>query len=113
MSDPELKLPESLQQKVIRIGPSVTPQDVDTYGRLQEILDKSAKLQRILDAWERQHSEERKMRRTYAKWMLIALFVQGFIVNVAFFAIGAGYLAVSEWVANSFTISLDTLTRVV
>jgi len=79
---------------------------VDTYGRLQEIFDKSAKLQRILEAWERQHTEERSMRRTYAKWLLIALFIQAFIVNVAFFAIGFGYLTVSEWVANSFILAV-------
>jgi hypothetical protein len=88
MTETTSMLPGSIREKVVSVGTPVTSDEVDTYGRLQEIRDKSKKLSTILDAWERQHSEERKLRQTYAHWLLMGLFVQMLLVNVAFLAIG-------------------------
>lgn len=106
MSKRKIQLSPELQAKVLAVGSSVTPQDVDTFDRLQEISDRSAKLRTILEAWERQHREERKLRQTYARWLLGGLGVQGLLVNVAFFMIGFAAISVDPWVANSFILAV-------
>lgn len=99
-------LPDSIREKVVSVGTPVTSDEVDTYRQLQEIRDKSKKLSTILDAWERQHSEERKLRQTYALWLLVGLFVQMVLVNAAFFAIGLKWIQVDKWVANAFILAV-------
>ena len=99
-------LPDSVREKVLSVGTDVTSDDVDTYGRIQEITDKSKKQSTILEAWERQHSEERKLRKTYAQWLLIGLFVQMLLVNAAFLAIGLKWIQVDKWVASAFILAV-------
>lgn len=102
----EGEIPEALRAKIVKVGPSVTSKEVDVYSKLQETADKSTKLRTILEAWERQHSEERKLRRTYATAMLWGLFAQAMLVNVAFFALGFRWITVEPWVANSFILAV-------
>lgn len=52
--------------------------------------------------WKSQATEERKLRRTFAFWLLGAFFVQVFLCNLAFFLIGWKYLTVDEWTARIF-----------
>jgi len=99
-------IPDTLKSRVVGVGGEVRPEDVDVYGRLREIEDKSYKLRTVLEAWERQQSEERALRQGYAKKILIALFVQMGLVNIAFFAMGFGWLAVEQWVANTFILAV-------
>ncbi len=99
-------IPDNLKSRVLGVGGEVRPEDVDVYGRLLEIEDKSYKLRTVLEAWERQQSEERALRQGYAKKILIALFVQMGLVNIAFFAIGLRWLAVEAWVANTFVMAV-------
>jgi hypothetical protein len=106
MTEPVVKAPESVGDKILTIGSQVTSADVDTYGRLREIEDKSRRSATLLQAWERQHTEERNLRRTYARWLLIALFVQMALVNLAFFALGLKWIQVEQWVANTFILAV-------
>lgn len=95
-------IPEQLRDTVLQVGDSVSAADVDTYGRLREIEDKSYKLRTVLAAWERQQEQERDLRRTYATWLLGGLFVQALLLNVSFFLIGLDKLQVERWVAVTF-----------
>jgi len=106
MKPGDVDVPPSLQEKVLSVAASVTSVELDTYGKLREIHDRSAKLRTILEAWERQHSEERRLRQTYAKWLLGGLFVQGLLVNFAFFAIGLHWIVVEQWTANTFILAV-------
>ncbi len=106
MSHRELEVPDAVRDKVLAIGASVSPGEIEVYGRYQEIADRSAKLRTVLEAWERQHSEERQMRQKYAKWLLAAMFVQMALVNLAFLAIGFGWIQINPWVANSFILAV-------
>lgn len=99
-------LPDDLRGKVLEIGASVSPDEIEVFGRYQEITDRSAKLRTVLAAWERQHTEERQMRQRYAVWLLAGMFVQMALVNVAFFAIGLAWIQVSQWVATSFILAV-------
>jgi len=99
-------IPETLKNRVVGIGGEVRPEDVDVYRRLREIEDKSYKLRTVLEARERQQSEERALRQGYAKKLLIALFAQMGLVNIAFFLIGFRWLAVEVWVANTFIMAV-------
>ncbi|HVU86440.1 MAG TPA: hypothetical protein VHD36_03920 [Pirellulales bacterium] len=104
--DQQIALPPNLSAQVVAVGNVVTAADVDSFGRLRDIEDKSHKLRTILQAWEKQHTEERKLRKNYAWGLLIALFVQLGLVNVAFFLIGYGELTLPESAMNTFIVSV-------
>ena len=103
----ELEVNRALRENVNAIveGP-VTSEQVDTYGKLREIEDKSKKARVLLDAWERQHNEERNLRKHYAAWLLFALLLQMLFVNLSFFLIGIEYLKIEQWVAQTFIVSV-------
>lgn len=102
----EAAIPKELRSKVLDVGSPVTSEEIDAYTRLQSVQDRSAKLRTILDAWERQHSEERKLRKTYAAALLWGLLVQALLVNFAFFALGFQLIVVEPWIANSFILAV-------
>jgi hypothetical protein len=105
MSD-KLEIPESLSTQVVGIGSKVHAEDVDTYGKIREIEDKSHKLRTVLDAWGTQQGEERELRKSYASKLIIALVVQLVIVDGVFIVMGAGGLTIPESVANTFIVSV-------
>jgi hypothetical protein len=104
--DAPVTIPDTLRDKVKSVGSAVTREDLDAYGRLREIEDKSYKLQKILEAWQNQHREERAMRKTYATALLAGLGVQMLLVNAAFFLIGFKLLQVEQWIANTFIMAV-------
>lgn len=88
------------------VGAAVTDADVDSYARITDIQDKSSRLRALVQAWEKQQREERKMRKDYAERMLWGLVGQGLLVNLAFFGIGFGWLEIEKWVATSFILAV-------
>ncbi len=106
-TDPESMLSVDAKEKILSVGePLKSSAQIDNYGRLEEIRNRSQKLQIILNTWNTQQTEERNLRRTYAKWLLIALFSQIVLINAAFFLIGFGLMAVEKWVATTFIIAV-------
>lgn len=91
---------------VKQVGAAVTSKEIDTYARYREIEDRSYRLRTLVTAWEAQQSEERKLRRSYGRWLLVALCVQTLLVDVAFFLAGTGRLNVPASVANTFMVSV-------
>ena len=105
MSEPSL--PPELEQYVSDIKDKILPgQMTDDLIKYQGALDRSRKLSVIITAWERQHTEERKLRRAFAIAIFILLALQTVMVNLAFFLIGTRLLFVEVWVANGFIISV-------
>lgn len=101
------ELPLSLRDKVLSIGrPLHSSRDIDHLERMEDIRNRSRKIKTVLNAWETQQKEERGLRRTYANYLLVALFLQILLINAAFFAIGAGYLVVEKWVATTFIMAV-------
>ena len=98
--------PSSLTERVESLGVPVTSEEVDTYGRYREIEDRSFRLRTVVSAWESQQTEERHLRRSYGTAILIALCVQTLLVDVVFILIGVGKIAISQWVANIFIVSV-------
>ena len=101
MDDPS-KLPSPLDALVTTIGSQVTSEDVDVFAKIRAVEDSSHRLRVVLSAWEKQQTEDRQQRKTFASWVLRALFAQMFFVNLAFLAIGWGWLDVDEWVGATF-----------
>ncbi|MFL6333067.1 MAG: hypothetical protein ACJ754_06950 [Pyrinomonadaceae bacterium] len=100
-------LPDTIKDRVVSVGePLNSGKDLDSYERLEDIRNRGKKLRTVLKAWETQQSEERGLRRFYAKGLLVALFAQILFVNAAFFAIGLGYLTVDKWVATTFIMAV-------
>jgi hypothetical protein len=105
--DPESILSTSAKEKILSVGEHLkNSSQIDDYGRLEDIRNRSQKLQIILNTWNTQQTEERNLRRTYAKWLLIALFTQILLINAAFFLIGFGFMVVEKWVATTFIIAV-------
>lgn len=106
---PEETLPPIAQRIVQSIGKPVTNEDVDMvdiYERVRRIEDASYELRTIVASWEKQQSDERDLRNRYAKWLVIAMFIQVAIINIAFFLMGFGLITVERWVASSFIVGV-------
>lgn len=106
---PEETLSPTAQRIVQSIGEPVTNEDidmVDIYERVRRIEDESYELRTIVASWEKQQSDERDLRNRYAKWLVIALFIQVAIINIAFFLIGFGLITLERWVASSFIVGV-------
>jgi hypothetical protein len=106
-SPAQSELPPSLRDKVLSISkPLNSSRDIDHLERIEDIRNRSRKIKTVLSAWETQQKEERVLRRTYANYLLAALFLQILLINAAFFGIGLGYLAVEKWVATTFIMAV-------
>jgi len=105
MALPE-QLPSDAPERVEALGVPVTSEEVDTYGRYREMEDRSFRLRTVVSAWESQQTEERRLRRSYGTSILIALCVQTLLVDAMFILMGVGKIAIAQWVANIFIVSV-------
>lgn len=96
------QLPEALRAKVAEIGRSISPDDIDAYGKLREIRDRSHRVRAFVKAWKDQQTQDRRLREKYAHWLMIAMAVQAVVVNAAFVLLGLGVLALEPWTARVF-----------
>lgn len=88
--------------RILDIGPPVTARDIDSYRAYREIEDRSLMVRTLMTAWERQQEQERSLRRPYAWWLLIGMFSQVAVANIAFFLLAAGRLEADKWLAGLF-----------
>ena len=102
----EETLSPTAQRLVQSIGDPATNEDVTIYERVRRIEDASYELRTIVASWEKQQSDERDLRNRYAKWLVIAMFIQVAIINIAFFLMGFGLITVERWVASSFIVGV-------
>jgi hypothetical protein len=101
----DIVLPEEAQRSVARIGKRVTPEDVDDYVRKKETRDRSHYLRTWVTAWKEQQAEERKMRKSYASWLLRLMTGQILAINAIFILMGCGLLTVERWAASTFIVA--------
>ena len=106
MSDAPIELPESIKPLVLSVGAKVTSAELSNYATLRTIEDRSFKIRTLVNAWEHQHTEERDLRKTYGRWILVGLLAQMISVNLAFYLIGFGVMKVEVWMANSFIMAV-------
>ena len=99
-------LPDSLRAKVEKIGHPVSSEEIDVYGQLTSIRDRSHRLRTLVKAWKDQQTQDRKLREKYANWLMLALAIQAVIVNVAFVLLGVGLLTVEPWTARTFIVAV-------
>ncbi len=97
---------DELKDKIKGIGKEVSKEDIDCYKSISEAENRRTKFINILDAWNTQTEQERKLRIIYSISILSFLALQIIIVNLAFFFIGFGYIKVDQWVANCFILSV-------
>lgn len=95
-------VPASLQALVREVSASVTTEEIDTYGKLREIHDKSHRLRVIVKAWNDQQTQDRKLREKFARYLMVALAIQAVLVNVFFLLMGFGLFSVEQWTARLF-----------
>lgn len=101
-----IKIPDKLESLVKRIGTPVTPDQIDAYGKWQDIHDQSYRLRTVLSAWKSQQTQDRKMREQYAWWLMAAMGGQIVAINIVFVLIGCRILTFEQWTANSFIMSV-------
>ena len=105
------KLPAKIQQVaeqvgVQEVGEPVTSEQIDAIGKLQDIQERGKHLRTIVNAWKQQQDQDRKMRKLYATWLMIAMSTQVIGINVIFILIGCGVLKFEQWTTNTFLVSV-------
>jgi hypothetical protein len=99
-------IPSQFQPFAEATGSSVSSDDIEPWARFREVEDRSYRLRTLVQTWEHQQREERKLRRDYASRLLWIWVVQALVVNLAFVLIGLRILVVDQWVANAFILSV-------
>jgi hypothetical protein len=103
-TDPQI--PDNLKALVQGVGKPVTSSEVDTFGKLRQIRDRSHQIRTIIKAWRDQQAQDRKMRERYATYLILAMGIQAFVVNVVFVLMGCSVLTVEAWTANTFIMAV-------
>ncbi|WP_462410373.1 hypothetical protein [Neobacillus sp. Marseille-QA0830] len=85
---------------------NVSASDVEVINSYQAAQDQSYKIRTVITTWKEQQTQERKMRRNIAYFILSALFIEVIAGNVYLWNIGSGKLKLSEWVTNIFFAGL-------
>jgi hypothetical protein len=91
---------------VEKAGGPVTNDQIDAIGKLQDIQERGKHHRTIVSAWKQQQDQDRKMRKLYATWLMIAMSAQVVAVNVIFVLIGCGVLKFEPWTANTFVMAV-------
>ena len=79
---PPPQVPDTLKNLVQDVGKPVSSSDVDSYGKLRHIQDRSHQIRTIVKAWKDQQAQDRRMRERYATYLIVAMGTQALIVNV-------------------------------
>jgi len=103
---PEPQVPDTLKNLVQDVGKPVSSSDVDSYGKLRQIQDRSHQIRTIVKAWKEQQAQDRKMREHYATYLMAAMGAQALVVNVVFVLMGCGVLSFEAWTAKTFIMSV-------
>ena len=74
--------------------------------RIEENRERRRHHKTIVSAWRQQQTQDRAMRRTYARWLMTVLSVQLFVIHVCFILIGCGYLKFEPWTVNVFVAAV-------
>ncbi len=96
----------ALKNLVQDVGNPVSSSDVDSYGKLRQIEDRSHQIRTIVRAWKDQQAQDRMMRERYANYLIVAMGVQALAVNVVFVLIGCGLLTFEPWTAKTFIMAV-------
>lgn len=99
-------LPKELRPLVDKVEAPVSPDTVEAFDRVTRIQDRSRSTRVIVEAWKQQQESDRRMRGTYAKWLLILISAEVILANIAFFLMGSKVLVLDQWVANAFIVGV-------
>jgi hypothetical protein len=103
-TDPQI--PDDAKGLVQDVGKPVTSSDVDTFGKLRQIQDRSHQIRTIIKAWKDQHAQDRRMRERYATYLIVAMGLQAIAINVVFVLMGCEVLTFEAWTARTFIMSV-------
>jgi hypothetical protein len=99
--------PSASDQKAVKkIGKPVTSEEIDEFGKLKDIHERSRHHRTIINAWKQQQDQDRKMRKMYATWLMVAMSGQIAGIYVIFILIGFGFLEYQQWTMNTFIMSV-------
>jgi hypothetical protein len=94
------------QAGVEKAGGPLTNDQIDAIGKFQDIQERGKHHRTIVNAWKQQQDQDRKMRKLYATWLMLAMSVQVVVVNIIFVLIGCGVLKYEPWTANTFVMAV-------
>lgn len=105
------KLPSKIQEAVEhagveKVGGPVTSDQIDAIGKFQDIQERGKHHRTIVNAWKQQQDQDRKMRKLFATWLMIAMSLQVAALQMIFLLIGCGVLKFEEWTAKTFVMSV-------
>jgi hypothetical protein len=100
------ELPAELKKLVAKVGPAVSPSEVDSYGRIRNIIDESHRIRTIVNAWKLQQTQERGLREKYAFTLIVSFIVQAALINVVFLLVGMEWIKYDPGVAKAFILAV-------
>jgi len=103
---PQPQVPDTLKNLVQDVGKPVSSSDVDSYGKLRQIQDRSHQIRTIVKAWKDQQTQDRNMRERYATYLIVAMAMQALVVNGVFILMGCGVLTFEAWTPKTFIMSV-------
>lgn len=86
----------------------VREEEIQAYERVTEADLKKYKTRMLIDTWKDQQKDERVLRKNVAHWILIGLFIQFIIGNIAWFLIGFRLMEFDKLVVNLFFVGMYT-----
>ena len=67
---PQPGVPDALKSIAQNVSAPMSLSDVDSYGKLRHIQDRSHQIRTIVKAWKDQQTQDRKMRERYANYLI-------------------------------------------
>jgi len=82
------------------------PEDVDNILRVRYADEHISRLKTVIEAWQVQQEEERKLRQQYAKVLISIVAGEIVIIFLAFFLLGFSLISVEKWMAEIFLVGV-------
>lgn len=95
---------------ISKITEPMEPDDVDSYLKIRDADERLTRIRKIIQAWEAQQKEDRKLRGSYANKLIWIFIIELVAVFISFLLIGLRILIVEEWTARVFILSVFVQT---
>ena len=94
--NPKMELPAD-----VTLDKPISPGQIDVVNK-ERIKHQNT----IVKEWKNQQEQDRRMRKTYANWLLVVMSAQMVAINVIFVLIGTGCLKFEAWTAKTFVMAV-------
>lgn len=89
-----------------RVYEELNSGDIAALERQYQAEDRRYRLRTVIEVWQQQQEEERALRKVYANWIRIAVYIQIAYIDLMAILLGLGILRLDRWVAYSLIVTV-------